>query len=96
MLIFDLEKMPDQPVPYSSYLVRFWWEDKGREPEGAWRGEVESVQTGHKWQFHHLSGMLQFIQAQMETHVSDFSVSDQLLDDSIILIDQSEKGETSC
>ena len=88
--------MSNQPDGYNSYLVRFWQEADGKRPEGGWRGEVESVQTSHKWQFHHLSDLLQFIQAQAEVHASSSSKPGQLLDDSITQIDESEKGETPC
>jgi hypothetical protein len=55
-----------------------WQEGNGEKPEGGWRGEVESVQTSHKWQFHHLSDLLQFTQAQAEATVSGLSKPGQL------------------
>lgn len=73
--------MPNQPDGYNSYLVRFWREGDREKPEGEWHGEVESVQTGHKWQFHHLIEMMQFIQTQAEFRVSGSSKPEQLLDD---------------
>jgi hypothetical protein len=75
--------MSNQPEAYNSYLVRFWQEADGIKPKGGWRGEIESVQTSQKWQFHHLSDLLQFIQAQAEIHFSDSSEPGQLLDDSL-------------
>lgn len=59
--------------PYLSYLVRFWWEDTGEEPHENWQGELESIQTGQKWQFSHFSNMVQFLQTQMEDNASDIS-----------------------
>ena len=53
--------MSKQPEVYNSYLVRFWREDGGGEPDGEWRGEVESIQTGQKWQFIKLETMAQFL-----------------------------------
>jgi hypothetical protein len=73
--------MSNQPDAYNSYLVRFWQECDGKKPEGGWRGEVESVQTSQKWQFYHLSDLLQFIQAQAEVHVSGSSKPGQRLND---------------
>jgi hypothetical protein len=51
---------------YRSYLIRFWRESISHDPEVCWRGEVESVQTGQKWQFSDLRDMLRFIQKKVE------------------------------
>jgi hypothetical protein len=47
---------------YNSYLVRVWREDEGEGAEGGWRGEVESIQTGEKWQFTRLETMFRIFQ----------------------------------
>ena len=64
---------PVKHEPYISYLVRFWWEDTGGEPKEGWRGELESIQTGQKWQFSYLNDMVQFLQTQMEDNSSEIS-----------------------
>lgn len=66
MPIFGCGEMANQPESYHSYLVRFWREDVGVEPEGEWRGEVESVQTGHKWRFDSLEAMAQFLNTEAQ------------------------------
>ncbi|MCA9916764.1 MAG: hypothetical protein KC445_02380 [Anaerolineales bacterium] len=58
---------------YVSYLVRFWQEETGGEPQTPWRGEVESVQTGQKWQLNSLSDLSQFIQSQVEVQPPSIS-----------------------
>jgi hypothetical protein len=45
--------------------MRFWREDYGGKPEKNWHGEVESIQTGQKWQFNNLEELFRFLQ----THV---------------------------
>ncbi len=50
--------MKDQS--YKSFLVRLWWENEGGEPEGGWQGEVESIQTGQKWQISDLETIFHF------------------------------------
>jgi hypothetical protein len=59
---------------YHSYLLRFWQEDCGGEPDKIWRGEVESIQTGQKWQFNSLDDLFRFLRrkmARMTTHDTD-------------------------
>jgi hypothetical protein len=52
--------------PYISFLVRIWWEDTGGEPKEIWHGEVESIQTGQKWQFGELRDMVTFLRTQIK------------------------------
>lgn len=35
---------------YKSFLLRLWQEDRTATPP-IWRGEIESIQTGQKWEF---------------------------------------------
>lgn len=51
---------------YSSYLVRVWREDNGGEPTRGWHCEVESIQTGQRWQFDDLEAMIQFTKNEGE------------------------------
>ncbi len=55
---------------YQSYLVRFWQKAQGEEPTISWCGEMESIQTGQKWQFSSFTSMMQYFQKQMEEHSS--------------------------
>lgn len=52
--------------PYTSYLVRFWQEAEEGGAEACWRGEIESIQTGQKWQFARPEKMFRFLQGGME------------------------------
>ncbi|GIK40896.1 MAG: hypothetical protein BroJett011_47290 [Chloroflexota bacterium] len=46
---------------YKSFLLRLWQEGEA-EPSAAWRGEVESIQTGQKWQFDSLTTVFELLQ----------------------------------
>lgn len=49
---------------YKSFLLRLWQEGEV-EISTTWRGEVESIQTGQKWQFDSLPTMFELLQATM-------------------------------
>jgi hypothetical protein len=51
---------------YYSFLIRLWRESSIDNHEASWRGEVESVQTGQRWEFGDLREMLCFIQEKVE------------------------------
>ena len=61
--------MPKQPEPYKSFLVRLWWEDEGGEQESGWRIEIESIQTGQKWQISDLETIVRFLKAQANVNL---------------------------
>lgn len=46
---------------YRSFLLRLWQEEKAGGP-AAWRGEIESIQTGQKWQIDSLTTMFELLQ----------------------------------
>lgn len=55
-------------VLYASFLVRLWRDpaaDVANEQEAAWMGEVESIQTGHTWQFQGLEPLLPLLAGQL-------------------------------
>jgi hypothetical protein len=58
--------------PYASYLLRLWQESSEQTSESQWRLEVESVQTGQKWRLESLQDLLEFIQAEIDVHSTDF------------------------
>lgn len=43
--------------PYSSFLVRFWFEPT----DGSWHGEVEHVQSGERRQLGQLDEVMPFL-----------------------------------
>lgn len=43
--------------PYSSFLVRFWYEPT----DGSWHGEVEHVQSGERRQLGQLNEVIPFL-----------------------------------
>lgn len=45
---------------YRSFLLRVWQEGEA-ETSTTWRGEVESIQTGQKWQFDSLTTMFELL-----------------------------------
>ena len=49
---------------YLSFLVRLWQEGD-MDTSTTWRGEVESIQTGQKWQFADLESMFVFLRAKI-------------------------------
>ncbi len=51
---------------YSSFLVRLWQEEEAGTP-ATWHGEVESIQTGRKWQFDSLELTIGFLRIQILT-----------------------------
>lgn len=53
-----------QVTQYRSFLVRLWQEDEPA-PATAWRGEIESIQSGQQWRFESLSAMFELFQSFM-------------------------------
>ncbi len=51
---------------YTSYLMRLWWETE-EDTLAIWHGEVESIQTGQKWQFDSLELIIGFLRTQILT-----------------------------
>ena len=51
---------------YQSFLLRLW---QVKETDGftAWYGEVESIQTGQKWEFAAPEAMFDFLWAQLDS-----------------------------
>ena len=47
-------------TPYKSFLLRVWQEGEA-ESSPAWHGEVESIQTGQKWEFGDLDSLFEFL-----------------------------------
>ena len=48
---------------YRSFLLRLWQEEEAETP-ATWHGEVESIQTGRKWEFDCLESILDFLRTQ--------------------------------
>lgn len=48
---------------YMSFVVRLWCETS----DSAWRGEVEHIQTGYRWNFGSLPHLLDFLRLATET-----------------------------
>lgn len=46
---------------YESFLLRLWQKDGAT----TWHGEIESIQTGQKWQFDSLEIIITILQAQI-------------------------------
>ena len=51
------------PVTYYSFLVRLWREPDARRAAVAcdWQSEIEHIQSGQRWVFDTLDGMLNFL-----------------------------------
>ncbi len=49
---------------YRSFLLRLWQEGEA-ETSATWHGEVESIQTGRKWQFDSLELIIDFLRTQI-------------------------------
>ena len=52
---------------YQSFLIRLWLEDQDDAGVGAWRIELESIQSGQKRQFPDLDAMLFFFRERIKT-----------------------------
>ena len=53
---------------YASFMVRLWRDPTvtaGPEQEPVWVGELESIQTGHTWQFQDLEPLLALLATQL-------------------------------
>lgn len=48
---------------YWSYLLRLW-RDKEAIEIPAWHGEIESIQSGQRWEFDNLETFIGFLQSQ--------------------------------
>ncbi len=58
-----------QETSYASYLLRVWREGDGPE---TWQGEIESIQSGQKWQFDSLELIIGFLQTRiLATPIND-------------------------
>lgn len=71
--------MPE--LNYASFMVRMWRKSAAAaepEHERAWMGELESIQTGHTWQFQGLEPLL----ALLATHLSAQSPSSRSMEES--------------
>ena len=58
--------MPE--LTYASFMVRMWRDSgaaAGLEQEPVWMGELESIQTGHTWQFQGLEPLLPLLATQL-------------------------------
>jgi len=53
---------------YISFLIRLWREESPELPEALadWQGEVEHIQSGRRWIFSTLDGLLSFLRRQAE------------------------------
>ena len=55
-------------ILYASFMVRLWRDPAvtaGPKQEPVWVGELESIQTGHTWQFQRLEPLLELLAAQL-------------------------------
>ncbi len=50
--------MEQAGIVYLSFIVRMWYVPASDDSGGAWRGEVEHIQSGRRWHFRHLEEML--------------------------------------
>ena len=53
---------------YASFMVRLWRDPAGTagpEQDPVWVGELESIQTGHAWQFQGLEPLLPLLAGQL-------------------------------
>ena len=53
---------------YRSFLVRLWLEDHGGELKTSWHSEIESIQTGQKWQVSDLETVIHFLNTEFNKH----------------------------
>ncbi len=68
-------------IEYASFLIRVWREatpphfhslpelggtEGGRGGVSDWQGEVEHIQTGERWTFSSLDGLLSFLRRQVK------------------------------
>ncbi len=60
---------------YFSFLVRLWQEDEV-ETSATWRGEIESIQTGQRWQFADLESLFDFMRARIAGESASDSAKD--------------------
>ena len=51
--------MNERTPSYRSYLLRMWREERGKEV--VWRASLESAQTGERWSFATVDGLVEFI-----------------------------------
>jgi hypothetical protein len=53
---------------YISFLIRLWREESPEvlQPAVDWQGEVEHIQSGRRWTFSTLDGLLSFLRRQAE------------------------------
>jgi hypothetical protein len=49
------------PEDYMSFLVRLWRDRSGDDQPGAWRVEIQQIQTGTCWHFSTHSELLAFL-----------------------------------
>lgn len=57
-----------ETVLYASFILRLWrdpFAEDRREQESLWMGELESIQTGHIWQFQGLEPLLKLLAGQL-------------------------------
>ena len=61
------ERQVIDPPTYLSFLVRLWREPASELPgqTADWQGEVEHIQTGERWEFGTLDGLLSFLRRQV-------------------------------
>jgi hypothetical protein len=55
-------------IQYASFLIRLWREertDPARMPVD-WHSEIEHIQTGDRWEFDTLEGLLSFLRREAE------------------------------
>lgn len=55
---------------YRSYLLRLWREKEAIEIP-AWHGEIESIQSGQKWEFDSLETFVVFLRSQGFTELAN-------------------------
>jgi hypothetical protein len=55
-------------IEYASFLIRLWREQNaGPACEAVdWQSEVEHIQTGERWEFDTLEGLLSFLRRETE------------------------------
>jgi hypothetical protein len=52
---------PEDPEEYVSFLVRVWPDQPVNGRRTGWRGEIEHIQSGRRWCFATLGGLLVFL-----------------------------------
>lgn len=55
------------PITYHSFLVRLWREPDAERAAVAldWQSEIEHIQSGQRWTFDTLDGMLSFLRQRV-------------------------------